>query len=1328
VKFIFKLIILLLLVFIASCVPMTQTSQSNLKFQDTSSPSLSGSDAQKSIQAFKTTLYPIVTSMSCVQCHGDAKKYQPYYAISDVDQAWKTILIHAKKVNLEYPETSRIYLRVKVDHHNCLTSATDTECDQEAANILAAINKWKNLVKVQTSTGIKTSPIFFKDTKYSEASVEYGSLLLEAEQDDFPEANVGRFVTDSDGQASGYKYALTPTPDVNPSTKAVRRSEINRGANKCEVTTPAMLTNSTTGPYRVFEEGTHINSGATTPTNLIIKDGNRPFSIAIRTAIIRPDRRMYYAKKLTGWTATGASGVSQLGAVNTFSLTDGNFNVGTLDVSSSGRTKAAIDLSEFAMDKNAYGDTSFKTLPYFADRDNVFLGDGSFINNPSALIPTLSGSIKLKDLFKQPMEDFSTRDILGYFNRQEKENKPNQLRRDVIFKFVKNKIDSYLTTGFKYQGIENMDRDHFYSLYPGLKVNIKACPNNVCSAATQVVEVTSGTDVGGEILSYNNAFDILKVNAAGSGFVSASQAELEAGVAFRRIDLYAHNYVTTDSNKFGDAFDQTFYTYNEGTNDFSLKSTVSFPINIPESPINLKAFYTSTSKVLSRSDLLANFQKTLFPVMRQATCISCHDGSQANLTAHSSANPIVALNELDRRNLINFNVPMKSLRKVVSTTESMIVHNCGDVVACNELQTRIVNAILDWKDANDNSMASNIVQPFKELSDKERTPGMLEYKFKVTRTGFYNIWTKVKAAKNTNINLRVIDSNGVAIVPKSKINTPTNLSSCQTYTFPVDYTSWTWFTPGRSDDLTKVDSLGKLKKDASGNLLNLADNRTYWSLTKDNIYTIQIFESVAQTKVDLIAIDHVANLNDILDFQPDLLARDENNIADYKKRVLSYDISNLLKMPEGSAFFKVEVKTALGGQNYIFRNPRIDSPKASVHVKGIRVFINGASSFNDASWNNIDLVTGNDQIMTYASLLALIPNNPNTDSFQFAFDVIEPTTKVIAEIDPRGSAPSLVEGRKCKALSMFMNTVKPILRNARLMRKDDMGIAQFLNDFPGSGRSDVGSPQIYQCMTCHDNTHPYFKMTTFDFPEILCAQALSRVDFTNYRESLLVRGLDGTGVHPKLHFVEELEYSADKSQVVPYSDTDGARILSGKIKNQVGNATEKYFSKWVANYYFKTYTQADLGLSSTWDSNSDSKKDLARRYMGELKRIEYLKIPDLTKFSFYEAFVHDPLIGENQSEDDNLVTGVFKKDSYNMYQTHLPLLTENADDVNKMPIELDVVKANGKINKSGTQKVFITSLTPDDMNQKLENIKSNYRDIIMKWIAKEDELYKAQNP
>ena len=209
-------------------------------------------------------------------------------------------------------------------------------------------------------------------------------------------------------------------------------------------------------------------------------------------------------------------------------------------------------------------------------------------------------------------------------------------------------------------------------------------------------------------------------------------------------------------------------------------------------------------------------------------------------------------------------------------------------------------------------------------------------------------------------------------------------------------------------------------------------------------------------------------------------------------------------------------------------------------------------------------------------------------------------------------------------------------------------------------------------------------------------------------------------MHPKLHFIEELQYSADSKSVVAYDPNNGVRILDGQIKNQFSASTPAYFSKWLPNYYFGIYSKEDLGINTTWANNSESKKNFARNFLGQFKRINYEMIPDLKGQTYYEAFIHDILKGEIQSENDNLATGVFVRNSRNRYNI-LNLNESDTDEVFKnKPLALNVKKdANNKILRNGDKIVFDTTLSSDDMNNKVEDLKDKYRNVIIDWIEKE---------
>lgn len=131
--------------------------------------------------------------------------------------------------------------------------------------------------------------------------------------------------------------------------------------------------------------------------------------------------------------------------------------------------------------------------------------------------------------------------------------------------------------------------------------------------------------------------------------------------------------------------------------------------------------------------------------------------------------------------------------------------------------------------------------------------------------------------------------------------------------------------------------------------------------------------------------------------------------------------------------------------------------------------------------------------------------------------------------------------------------------------------------------------------------------------------------------------------------------------------------------------------------------------------------------MGQLRRIKYGIIPDLSTYPFYEPFVHDMLKGRTQTELDDLGTGVFNERTFNLYSTYIPTAPESEGVMNNRPIDIKVVKDGNKIRVVNGKKVFSTTESEDEMNNKLEDLKTNYRNVILNWISKEHDHLKNGN-
>jgi hypothetical protein len=102
-----------------------------------------GFNEQKSLAAFKETLYPLLRA-NCSGCHSTENKLgsgaqAPLHADVDVNLAHRYALT---RVNFREPENSRLVVRMAIDRHNCFAE----NCGVAAKQMLAAVTAWRDRV------------------------------------------------------------------------------------------------------------------------------------------------------------------------------------------------------------------------------------------------------------------------------------------------------------------------------------------------------------------------------------------------------------------------------------------------------------------------------------------------------------------------------------------------------------------------------------------------------------------------------------------------------------------------------------------------------------------------------------------------------------------------------------------------------------------------------------------------------------------------------------------------------------------------------------------------------------------------------------------------------------------------------------------------------------------------------------------------------------------------------------------------------------------------------------------------------------------------------
>jgi len=1364
---------MLLILFVGwGCVPASMLSgegeRSELIFENKKSPKKGGRvTGVNDLEIFKVTVYPLVTQNSCVNCHGSSQS--PKFAVADPIEAFNN-LMSAGKVDLTDPESSRIVRKIADQSHNCWSN-----CADNADEMLAAVRQWarrsdntdQGLGNIETFK--KGFPDIFETQK---AQTEYGTLILQAEQSS-PGVLNGRYQTFIDSKALGQGYIKGEFPISNPITNTARVGSVQRA--RCSVPSYGVINNYTNGAYRIRETSTHVASDSriSAITGSTVKDGYTPFSYQLDGLLIRPDRRIERARSLIS-----GAGLSIGGMV----IANGNFpritkRPGVLAPVVNG---AIIPLSS----------GGFEILPHFAKWDEVFNSNGSFKARGNQFIKDNGDSEDVYNLFADGAYEPNPRVILNELNEEE------YIKRNILYKVLKEGARSYLQGRIgEFSRIRKLDLEFFLSTEPitialdcrdewigfedqlvnpsrpssGYKNCDPTDPNFPGRYNDLVYEVL--TDKGSITpLTYDNALDKLSLSDDETTIIAARATDLSSGRWFHRIDLFMHVSVAIDSKSENDDLDYSFYrgqsgafTYNESfSKETSLGNNgdLSWDLNKGSENLDLSSVFVGNTSALDQRLELENFEQTLYPVIQNARCIECHtSGDQARFGQENSS---LAMNIIKEQRLVNFLDPGDSFRG----RGEGVVHRCNnaspdprfDCSNDSSLRDSFVDAIRSWKTENE---ADSSGDGISGLSEADRTPGFARYELEVKENGAYNIWFRArkKSMNNISFDYRLLNSRGgpQPLFQNSGGRLTGVSGSCRDYDLSFD--EWTWTTEGRSSERGNLGPNGEIILDDLGDPIPVPDNRIYFNLNVGT-YILEVFEKELGAEIDLVALNKIENLTDIgrLNFQPDIRARDEKYISNYERKILKYDLGHLVDLELGEeAYFKIEVEEEFGGQNYIFKAPRFvfnNSRNKFLKVKGIRGQINGKHEFTDSTYSQIDYILGMDRVITYAPLVTLVPDPDNkaNNQFSFVFDEIAIVDGPVSNLSPSGELPQLAEAQGCLELELFQNTVKPILKHVRVILNDSLD--DLVDNFPGGADRPQNGVEFYRCMTCHNETHPFFKMTTFDYnDDILCKQAISRVNFENFYQSTLIRGINGTNNHPKFVFSEELFYEGGNLERWDTHDRSEDYLQEFVIHPGPAGLKTKFM-----NGPFSKYKRTDFSLPSTGYSALSAADRVKAQTLGKFKGIRYMTIPtDINQIGGYDEFLHFEFLGDLRGENDIIDP------------SHIPdpgTIMNPREDID--PIVFDRGEAgramyygsndaayvstpsvfrydDGRrrydnllvnLNKTIANKVASPKIIDyrDDLSgvqgrveldRELERLRTKYREAVINWIRAEDAAYKA---
>ncbi|MAZ49299.1 MAG: hypothetical protein CME65_12120 [Halobacteriovoraceae bacterium] len=718
----------------------------------------------------------------------------------------------------------------------------------------------------------------------------------------------------------------------------------------------------------------------------------------------------------------------------------------------------------------------------------------------------------------------------------------------------------------------------------------------------------------------------------------------------------------------------------------------------PEGAINLSSFgntfldlaalYTGGSVKTVGQIQAETFGETLKPVFTGASCVNCHaDGSDRPQFAQ--ADDIAAYNQAAAvGGFVNFDIP-RNARPVQRMLDDR--HNCGGASACNTLGNMMISAINDWETAISTALAAQANSQdtgLEELSVEQRTPGKAVYKFRVNDPGEYNVWLKLMAPENNTdrVKLQIKDEGG-NVVRNCRADsvgacTTSSIQDALCREYATNERNWEWYTPN----------------------INNESQRVKWDLGA-GVYTLEIIEDDIDVKIDLVAI------NKNPQFNPAKNLIDEGFIQDANPRTLRYDLSSLL----GSrGFFEIDVKVSETDDSYIFRNPRFVDGTRNFRFRNIKVLVNGNFELSNSTYSKLDRVTGpNSGILTYSPLVVLEVLGPASDEFAFVFEDLQYTNLPSSVLDE--DAPVAVEGRKCKELALFEQSVMPILNQFRLVLKEEY-MDYTSSSFPGTNGNTAENMTFYTCTTCHNEDHPFFKMTTFfDNSQVLCEQALSRVDFGNFERSLLLRGINGTFNHPKLHFIQDVNITGSGTNrrfVASTSDASG------------------FASTWRGNRLLR-YTQGSNKAAGQIDLNaySGSDREYLEKFIGTFQRVRYRTYQNV------QSPDNGDILTENGSVDNsNPDIPRYIQSGRSLYDIRSPEdYLNRQDDWNsnnptaegEIAVNRDCMGVNFQ-NQSGTIVDPSSCGNNGDYEQEFENIKTKYRDAVINWMEAEKRAFQNQ--
>ena len=445
-------------------------------------------------------------------------------------------------------------------------------------------------------------------------------------------------------------------------------------------------------------------------------------------------------------------------------------------------------------------------------------------------------------------------------------------------------------------------------------------------------------------------------------------------------------------------------------------------------PFGPPSYLTFSSNVYGGSSEVSYeaFEKTVYQITR-SNCISCH--ASTIQPYHASDDVRKAHDAVISNFKVNFtNIPKSRLVAKLRDEK----HNCWS--DCAENADEMEAAVEEWNEAiKDSGVTPAEPADLANYTDETDT---LEREFMDPTNPLKSNTLKLNidsaTLKAPMVLMRPVGEDPYIIVPNNGANATLTATDTTAGTATISFTApatgsykvWGLVQgPADADNSFFVNVLNATNATVVGgakqfDITPVAGPKLEWkqvsnltaNLTKGAMYKLEVRQREDGSKASHFIVTSDPDFNG-------------TEIGDFFGITLAFDLSTLLKVPDVK--FLIDV-IDYDGFSYKFSRPRIQTLTSNVYVKGIKIYVNGVSSPQHATYTIVDkMTTPTDGKLSDYSMIVLKDKGMTGDHIKFSFDQIVATAPTTT-----GGAAGGTTGGGLTSLAAFQISVYPISRSS----------------------------------------------------------------------------------------------------------------------------------------------------------------------------------------------------------------------------------------------------------------------------------------------------------